>query len=502
MAILDSLISLVSPGWAASRMRARIELDGLRALRGYDAGKQGGRHGRGWRPAKESNNTALSTGAALLASRSLDLVRNNPWAANAVRRLAADIVGTGPTASVTGSQAARNAVRSDWDWWRENGSAIGRQSWDTDLAMLVREVVSAGDALIVWENAGAADGMRVPLRYRVLSNDYLDRSRIQGVDVGNIVLDGVEMDPEGRVVAFWLYDRHPSDVGVTVRATSSRIPASRVDLIFEPLWLGQRRGVPWLAPVALAADDLAQYELAALWKAKMAASFGLARTGAAPGQSPLAGASTTKTQSGQQEITIGPGMMISLAPGESLAPIQPPRDDNFETFRKARLHAMAAGLGMPYHALTGDLTGANYSSLREGKLLYWSMVDMWQWHMIHDQVLRSVWRRFGQARYAAGRTQGGILPGVRWSFPKRPWVDPLKDAMALQLAMDLGLRSWPDAVAAEGEDPEAQLAEIAAWNARLKELGLAVGRGNVATDTAAAMGLVQAEAQAAAPRGN
>jgi hypothetical protein len=51
MAILDSLISLVSPGWAASRMRARIELDGLRALRGYDAGKQGGRHGRGWPPA-------------------------------------------------------------------------------------------------------------------------------------------------------------------------------------------------------------------------------------------------------------------------------------------------------------------------------------------------------------------------------------------------------------------------------------------------------------------
>lgn len=490
MSFLDDLIGLVSPGWAANRVRARITLN---QLRGYEAGTPKNHRGRGWGPRREGNNTALSRGADLLAASSQDLVRNNPWAANALRRITADMVGTGPTASVTGGQSVRNTVRADWDYFREQGNAVGRESWDATLPLLVREVISAGDALMVWENAPASDRMRVPLRYRALSNEYLDRSRIQGVDTGHVVQDGVEMNADGRVVAYWLYDRHPADTGVISRPTSSRIPASRVDLIFEPLWLGQRRGVPWLAPVALAADDLAEYEKAVMWKAKMAASFAFARKGIQPGTSPMAGASSINPQTGQQETTIRPGMIFSLASGEELSGITPPRDDNFETYWTTRLYAIAAGLGIPYAALTGDLRRANYSSLREGKLLYWGLVDMWQWHMIHDQLLRSAWRRFGEARYAAGRTQGGILPGVRWSFPSRPWVDPLKDVMALERQMDLGLESWPDAVAARGQDPEAQLAEIEAIMPRLKALGLAVGRGNIATDTAAAMGLIRAE---------
>jgi capsid protein len=51
-------------------------------------------------------------------------------------------------------------------------------------------------------------------------------------------------------------------------------------------------------------------------------------------------------------------------------------------------------------------------------------------------------------------------------------VDPLKDAMAIRLMTRMGLKTWGQAVAEEGYDPETQSAEIAKWNAVADDLGL------------------------------
>jgi capsid protein len=64
-------------------------------------------------------------------------------------------------------------------------------------------------------------------------------------------------------------------------------------------------------------------------------------------------------------------------------------------------------------------------------------------------------------------------------------VDPKKDIDALREELDLGLTSWPDAVSARGEDPEAHIAEIERWNARLVQAGMPVGRGRIAQMEAA-----------------
>jgi capsid protein len=51
-------------------------------------------------------------------------------------------------------------------------------------------------------------------------------------------------------------------------------------------------------------------------------------------------------------------------------------------------------------------------------------------------------------------------------------VDPLKDAMADLLALRSGTMSLAQAIARQGHDPDAVLAEIATMNAKLDALGL------------------------------
>lgn len=473
MSLLEGAIAAISPSWAMRREAAR---QGLAMVRGYNSAGTG-RLAEGWNPTGNSPNRVLEAAGTLPARRARDLARNSGWASIALRRLPAAIVGTQVTASVTvPGERARKAVAEDWAEFRETGNAIADRTWDADLALIARTVAECGDCLVVWQFLPGSQNRRVPLTWRALPPEYLDTAKQMGIASDSVVINGVEVAADGRVTGYWLHDRHPLDTVNGLSVPSSFYPAEMVDLVHEPLWLGQRRGVPWLSPVALDIDDLQQYEKAALWKARMAAAFGLVKSSAGTAATPVSGIKPHLRNDGTTGERLGPGMILRTQPGETVSQITPPSDDNFKVFWDTRLFAIAAGIGLPVHALSGDLRGANYSSLREGKLLFWELVDQWQWHMMHDQLLRRAWRRFGQARFAAGRTTGGILPAVKWAFPKRPWVDPLKDIKAVEMELDLGLSTYPDAVASRGDDAETQLAEILEWKAKLEEAGIAFGR--------------------------
>ncbi|MBU8543988.1 MULTISPECIES: phage portal protein [Roseomonadaceae] len=476
MPVLERLIEWFSPAAAHERAVHRAQ---LAQIRGYAAGESG-RLTQDWQPTGLSPNQVLQAGAPLMLRRVRDLGRNNAWAAAALRRLPAAIVGTQVTASVAEKgKRVRQAVADDWSWFREQGNASGARAanWDAEVARMVRTIVETGDCLVVWNFRPSAENRRIPLTWRALPPDYIDALRIQPQGRDNTVIGGAEVDPDGVTVGWWLYDRHPLDT-INARLPQSRFyPADQVDLLHEALWLGQRRGVPWLSPVAVDIDDMAQNDKAAIWKARMASSLALVRTRAGVAGTPLG--APGKDTKGRDTLQLSPAAVLDVAPGETVSQITPPPDENFRMFWDTRIFAIAAGIGLPAHMISGDLSKANYSSLREGKLLFWDLVDQWQWHMVYDQLLRGAWRRFGEARFAAGRTTGGIAPAVEWAFPKRPWVDPKKDIEAVEAELDLGLTTWPDAVAARGMDPEDQAARIEEWNERLVGLGMPVGRGRV-----------------------
>ena len=130
---------------------------------------------------------------------------------------------------------------------------------------------------------------------------------------------------------------------------------------------------------------------------------------------------------------------------------------------KERLHAIAAGVGVTYMQMTGDLTGANYSSMRAGDIEFGRLVSAWQADLMIHQTGRPAWGRIMQAAQINGDLTTPIRPLATFTPPKRPWVDPTKDAKASIMEIEAGLASPQDHIQRQGKTPEEVVAERREW---------------------------------------
>lgn len=166
-----------------------------------------------------------------------------------------------------------------------------------------------------------------------------------------------------------------------------------------------------------------------------------------------------------------PGMIEYLHPGEDIRFGNPTSDGNYESYERVQLHAIAAGLGITYEQLTGDLSQVNYSSLRAGLLEFRSLIEMLRWQVFIPKVCAPVWRRFIERAFIAGGISK-IDYAVTWTPPKFEMIDPLKDAQADTMMMRNGTLTLKEAIARHGFNPEQQLQEIADTAQKLDEFGL------------------------------
>jgi lambda family phage portal protein len=148
----------------------------------------------------------------------------------------------------------------------------------------------------------------------------------------------------------------------------------------------------------------------------------------------------------------------------------------YETFMRVQLRSIAAGMGITYEQLTGDLTGVNYSSIRAGLLEFRRRCEQYQHQVIVFQMCRPIWRAWVAAALGSGALPHAkdLSPyyDVKWIPPGFAWVDPLKDIKAQIMAVRAGFKSRAEAVSEQGYDAGQIDREIAADNARADELGL------------------------------
>ena len=136
-----------------------------------------------------------------------------------------------------------------------------------------------------------------------------------------------------------------------------------------------------------------------------------------------------------------------------------------------QLHAVAAGVGLTYELLTGDLSQVNYSSIRAGLIEFRRRMEALQWQLLVPGLCQPVWRRFVLAAQAAGKLPDGDI-AADWTAPRFEAVDPMKDIQADILAVRAGVMTLKEAIARQGYEPAQVLAEIAAINAELDALGI------------------------------
>jgi lambda family phage portal protein len=328
----------------------------------------------------------------------------------------------------------------------------------------------SGEVLFRFRSRLPEDGLPVPLQLQILEPDHLDSTKNGPLSNGNFAITGVEFNLIGQRVAYWLYPVHPGEVATyRVRSLESkRVPASEIIHYYRKRRPTQVRGMPELGVSLLRLRDLADYEQAELVRKKIEACFvAFVRT-----DDTATRLGSTKTDAkGQLQEKIAPGMIKYLSNADGVEFGNPSASGGYGDYTKTQLHAIAAGSGVMYSQMTGDLSDFNFSSYRAGLVEFRQIIKAEQWLALKPMVLAPIARRFQEAALLAGKTRNAVRPFV-WTMPKLQWVDPLKDVMAAKEAHRGGMKSISESIRELGEDPAKVFAEIQSERAALKEMGI------------------------------
>ena len=453
--------------------RLRAAWPRVRASADYEAAA-GTRRTTGWSPATSDINTLVFRNADTLRSRSREMARRNPWASNALDAFVANCIGIGiKPQPLQGDAAARARIQELWLRWTDEADAAGLTDFYGIQALACRSVMEAGECLIRLRPRLPKDGLSVPLQLQLLEAEHLPAAETRKLENGNYIRAGIEFNGIGKRVAYHLYREHPGDTSNPMASSELvRVPAEFVLHLFRPLRPGQLRGQPWLTQVLIKLHELDQYDDAELVRKKTAAMFAGFVTKNSPQDSLLGEANPDA--SGAALAGLEPGTLQVLLPGEDVT-FSAPADvgASYETFMRVQLRSIAAGMGITYEQLTGDLTGVNYSSIRAGLLEFRRRCEQFQHQVIVFQMCRPIWRAWIDAAVLAGALPAGDGNyDVKWIPPGFAWVDPLKDIKAQIMAVRAGFKSRAEVVSEQGYDAEEIDREIAADNARADALGL------------------------------
>jgi lambda family phage portal protein len=443
-----------------------------KASTAYDGAGHGKRLGN-WYPSTSSANSLLASNLNTLRTRSHDIIRKNPYAANAVDSIVSNCIGTGIKPQSKAKDAEfRKTIQSLWLQWTDEADATGICDFYGLQALVLRSVIEAGECFV--RIKVDKKNSTVPFKLQVLEAEHLDTSKDYQLSNGNIIKTGIEFDKSGKRVAYYLYKEHPGDSFIGKTIDSVRVPAREILHIYKPLRPGQIRGEPWLSSVLLKLHDLEQYEDAELVRKKTAAMFAGFVTRLDPDAS-MFGEKGTNDQ-GVAFAGLEPGTMQFLDPGEDIKFSNPADVGNtYEAFIKQQLRAISVGLGITYEQLTGDLTGVNYSSIRAGLLEFRRKCTALQYNLMVFQLCRPIWNKFIELAVLSDLIKIPSDPDfalVKWIPQGFAWVDPLKEQSAQQNAVCCGFKSRAEVVSELGYDVEEIDAEIAADNERARKLGL------------------------------
>jgi len=497
---------------AAKRRKTAASKTRSRSARGFEAG----RDGRRLRAIPSSNiaiNTQIRAYGRTALARSRHLCINNAYATAAKAAYVSALVGTGIVpSSLVEDEVLKAAITSTFNDWTDEADADGLTDFYGLQAIIAGEMFEAGECFVRMRPRKKEDGLIVPLQLQLLPSEMLPLDRNEALNDGARIECGIEFSPIGKRVAYHFWRRHPGELSVFNSINSLdtvRVPAEEVLHLYKPFRAGQVRGVPHtLAGITISAMmDL--YDDAELERKRTAALFGgfVTRPKVDDQDHPLgkpdddSGRSTANDQFGLE-----PGAMVDLEPGEDIK-FSAPADvgNSYEAFQYRNLLRSAAGYGVTYSDMTGDLRQATYGSLRGGMIQFRRKIEMDQHGLMVYQFCRPITQRFLDLAVL-----GGILPlkvadyvakrveysRTKYIPPRWEWIDPLKDRQAEKLAVDEGFKSVDDVIEAEGYDPLEVDKRIAAAQERRSRLGIVLAADKEAAAKAAADEVATEDAEA------
>lgn len=501
---LDRAIAAISPTAGLRRVAARSRLEAMATVkRQYDAALPD-RLRDGWMPTSRGPTSIITSAASMVRDRARDLVRNDSYAAKGILAWQANAIGEGivPRARTGDPDLDKRIDDLYWEWGRE-ADADGHGSIEALQSLACRSSLESGEVFARRRYRDGRYRRSVPVQIQLHETEYLDVSRTEGSrdGSGRRTIRGIEYNSIGQPSAYWLYPEHPGepDALLSDRLQSRRVPASDVAHLFERTRPGQRRGISKLAPVVLSLYDIADYRQSESTRKRIESCLTAFVYDAEPGASPVEigeKIGVQDTPDGRTGLRFSPGMINRLPPGTQVQMAEPKPSGGYREYMSVELHAVAAGFGLSYELLTGDLAEVNYTSLRYGTNEFRRYVRQYRRLSFEPMLNNRVWGWFcDEARKHHDWFPVQAVPVV-WTPPKFESIDPLKDAMADLINMRMGKTSLQQIAAEEAHDWREVLQEIAEVLSLADALGVVldsdprkVTKTGIAHDPAALLGI-------------
>ena len=479
---IERMIAAVSPEWAARRAAARSALSVLNSGYGNYGANTTKKSMRGWQFYGGSAKEDIEDNIDILRQRSRDAYMGVPTAAAALKTMRTNVIAAGLTpapkldADYLGltqeqAEALQAQIIREFSLWADtplcDADRVDNFYKLQSLAYL--GCLMNGDALALLPyrepNAAQPFGLRVKIieADRLCSPDGYDRLTpcdVRGHSVHRIV-QGVETDAEGMVLAYWISSRHPlssadsaqpgQDTWTRVEAYGAETMRRNVLHIIDRERAGQVRGVPILAPVLEALKQLGRYTDAEITAAVLSAYFTVIVKSQIASDGRPFGEMIPPDQlvdgADQSSIELGPGAIVSLNPGEEVQFAEPKHPNNgYDAFTNAMIKQIGAALEIPPEVLFKQFT-TSYSAARGALNEFWrtcGMIREW----FADNFCRPVYEEWFTEAVALGRIKAPGFwddPARRraymectWNGPARTNLNPVQEVEAAILRVEQG----------------------------------------------------------------
>lgn len=323
----------------------------------------------------------------------------------------------------------------------------------------------------------------------VQSNPLLTNLTALKLTNGNYIYDGVEVDPSGAIVAYWVANNYPFQFDgeltkfVRVEAYGRRTGLPNILHVMDAERPEQYRGVPYLAQAIEPLLQLNRYTDAELTAAVVQSFFTAFVTTEAGGNempyNEVGNPLEPEVSKDPNEYELGAGTINILEPGEDIKMASSTHPNSgFKEFVLAMCEQVGAALEIPADLLLMSFN-SSYSASRAALLEAWKGFRMRREWLAND-FCRPVYELWLTEAVASGRVQApGFLtdPAIRraylqceWIGPSQGQLDPTKEVQAAVTAIDNGLTTREaEAIKLNGSEFISNADKLAVENELLKK---------------------------------
>lgn len=284
-----------------------------------------------------------------------------------------------------------------------------------------------------------------------------DRLRNPPGEFSPRIVGGVETNSAGEVVAYHISTNHPLSGQYTeakwtrVEAYGAKTGRRNVLHIMNRERIGQRRGVPFLAPVIEALKQLGRYTEAELVAAVVSGMFTVFIEKDAADDGPPVGEMVDPAQQvdadDETSLELGNAAVMDLNPGEHIKEANPGRPNTaFDGFVTSICRQIGAALEIPYEVLV-KMFNSSYSAARAALQDFWKTVKMYRSWLAND-FCQPIFEEWLAEAVAKGRISAPgfftdpmirkAYSGAEWYGPAQNSLNPVQDADAATRRVEQG----------------------------------------------------------------